>query len=207
MMLTVTKTHEQPPGGWKLTVEATGVTLKAPYPHLLRRKVRDHLKANSLPLPEDFNDWADNAMCLESGHPEFCGQPQPKGREATSFANFNTVLRFLRTMMAWAKKREFVSIEESARRSAICNECPLAAPISGGCRPCSQVFRKIGRLAKDRPVTLLPGREACSKCGCFLPLKNLVPLDVIRKAEGSPPLEYPSNCWMADASPPTTQES
>jgi hypothetical protein len=200
-MLTVHKANEQPPGGWRLTVEATGLTLQAPYPSTLRRKVRDHLLANDLPLPDNFDAWADDAMCHESNHDGFCGPPVPTVREWSAWVDFQKVVRFLKTMLAWAKKGEFVSQEESERRAAICNQCPMAVPINGGCRPCSAVFKEIKKLIKDRPDTLERGREACEACGCFLRLKLLVPSDVLDKAEKGNTPDYAPGCWRLTPDP------
>ena len=192
-LLTVTRDVEAPPGGWRYTVPETGVELRSNYAKTLRVRVRAHLEANGLPVPDD--DTLNDAICRYNGFgAPFCGCSTPKPKaELRKHLTLATASRFVMTMMEVAKSRRFVSREEAERRMAVCMGCPLAVAI-GGCEGCSAVFRTINRLLRRSPVAADKGREFCGACGCLLKLKTLIPNDVLDRAETERP-PYAEGCW------------
>ena len=201
-MTSVLRDIESPPGGWRVTVPQTGVTLTAPYAKTLRGKVIQHLVANGYEEDvedPDFDEWFEDAACVESGHPEpFCGQPLPPLTEMQRLATPAKAVRFMRVMWNWLQSGgKPVPKEEAKHRAAICMECPKAGGM-GGCWGCNWLFRKLGRwIAKDPdPVTFPKEKRFCLACGgCILELKTLVPNDILDKAEKGERPDYWEKCW------------
>lgn len=192
---TVTRDIEQPPGGWRFVVPQTGVALKGASAATLRKRIKEHLNANSIPLPDNFDEWAYDAICehMQLGGP-YCGQAQPKPQATDMpFLTTGTVTRFISTMLNVVRERRFVSREEAERRFAICMNCPNAVSF-GFCENCVQVFRKVKRMMTKNPLPDIPEKRFCGSCGCYIRLKALIPNDVLDKSEPVRPL-YAPGCW------------
>lgn len=193
--LTVSRDIESPPGGWKLTVTQTGIRITAPFFGILRNRVRDHMRANSIPITEDFDEWCADAACRECGFGgPFCKKSEPKPEsEKLPYLSLAMARRFVETMWQVIKDRRFVSREEAERRAEICRGCELATAI-GGCKGCSSLFRKLERVMKHNPIDMPKHQEFCGACGCVLRLKVFIPNDVLDRAETERPKYHPS-CW------------
>ena len=78
-MIEVSRDVEQPPGGWSFLVDETGVTLTGPSALSVMQKVKKHMRANDIPLPDNFKAWLENELCLQMqiGYP-FCCQAVPE---------------------------------------------------------------------------------------------------------------------------------
>ena len=192
--LTVSRDIESPPGGWKLTVEQTGVTIAAPFFRILHQRVAAHMRANSLPMPEDFDEWCADAACRETGCGRpFCGGAPEKEVSGMPSLNYALVARFLKTMIGVIRDRKFVSNELAESRRAICMNCPLRRETIGGCMfGCKALLRKAARaLANDHAD---PKLGFCGACGCWLKLKTLVPNPTLDRAEAERP-PYHESCW------------
>ena len=180
-----------------MTVEETGLTITGPYAKQVRTKVLKHMVANSIPIPPDFEEWADDVMCRESGHGRpWCGAPPPppvKGK--AKFLTLGKAKRFLMTVLHVIRERKFVSEEEALRRAAICSECPLSGEI-GGCRKgCSAIFKTVARALPDNPVSPPREKEFCLACGCWIEAKVWLPNDTLDAAEGGDRPDYAPGCW------------
>jgi len=191
-LLTVTRDMESPPGGWKYTVPETGLLITGPYAHILKRRVLNHMRANSLPIPDDA--VLVDAICRESNHgAPFCGGALPEAPVGIPGMTWGQAKRFIATILEVAKDRKFVSKEEAERRAAICAGCVYSQNISG-CKGCASAFRQAAKFIRGREIPLPKHQEFCAKCGCYLPLKSLIPNEVLNRAEqGS--VEYPDHCW------------
>jgi len=199
MKQTIVRDIDQPPGGWHYTVEQTGVRIEAASARTLKSKIRQHLKANSLPLPEGFDAWAEDAICTQGGYGNpFCGGAVPKPDGKMPILSLAMAARFIKTMLGVIRDRKLVSRDEAERRIAICNACPLATSI-GGCKSCSTVFKEVERLLAKSPLVSAPGKEFCKACGCLLRLKAVVPNDVLDRAETTRP-PYAAECWRQQPS-------
>ncbi len=198
--LAVLRDMESPPGGWRYTVSATDLTLKAPYAKTLRGKVLAHMEANSIPVPADFEEWVEDAMCRESGHGHpFCGNPPPvpaAGR--AKVLSLGVAKRFVQTLWHVAKDREFVPLEEARRRAVVCMGCPLSGEI-GGCRGCGSILRKAEKVLSDYDLDIPEGKEFCMACGCYLKLKCFIDNATLDKAELVRP-DYWGECWRTEKS-------
>lgn len=193
----VSRDIESPRGGWKLTVEQTGVTITAPFYTILRRKVASHMRANGIPLGDNFDGWCEDAACRESGHGRpFCGEQEARPDGMMPHLNLAMAKRFIETMARVVKERRFVDRDEAERRAAICRSCPLATSI-GGCKGCSAVFRTMERALKHDPIEMPASQEFCGACGCVVRLKVLIPNDILDSAEAVRP-PYWEGCWRND---------
>lgn len=178
-----------PPGGWKLTVPETGVTVTAPYANALHKRVNAHRQANGLPTidPAEFED----AACTESGHgaPWCSGVTGPVKAPTT----MDAIRRFLRTMVVLAKRREFVSKEEHARRMEICAGCPKLSIEGLGCHGCIADLRAVEREVGEMP----PGNVlACSACLCLCWPKAWLTNETMDEAEkDNMPAYEIGHCW------------
>lgn len=185
---------QMPPGGWKLTVPETGLTLRAPYANSLRRKVNDHREANGLePMgEEEFGE----AACKESGHgaPWCSGVTSPRAP-----TTMDGVRRFLKTMLVLAKRREFVSEEEHARRMEICRTCPAHGIEGLGCHNCVTELRAVeGEIGKRMPVGNV---LSCPKCLCLCWPKAWLTNETMDEAEKASPPDYvKGHCWRLQES-------
>lgn len=185
---------ESPPGGWKMTVPQTGVTLTAPFAKSLRNKVRAHLDANDIEEPDDFEEWFEELTCRESGHPTLCGNPPPALSEKQRLITPSKAKRFMRTVLTLLQDRKLVSREEAQRRMDICAECPMAGDI-GYCWGCETLYRKIRRMLQSSPVEPPKGKRFCMACSCLLKAKTYIPNDTLDKAEKGDRPEYAKGCW------------
>ncbi len=200
---TIVRDVDQPPGGWRYTVEQTGVEIKAASARTLRTRIKQHLKANSLPVPEDFEAWANDAICQQSGlGSPFCGGVVAKPDGKMPHLSLAMASRFIRTVIGVIISRKLVSREEAERRVAICNACPLASSI-GGCRSCVSAFRQIERALAKCPITTSPEKEFCGSCGCLTRLHVLVPNSTLDRAMGEKRPPYHADCWRLEANAPS----
>lgn len=195
----VTRDIEQPPGGWKYTVPETGVQIKAPYAASLLSRVKQHMAANSIPIPGDFKEVFEDAACRESElYGPFCGGAEPPVIGGMPVRiTIGTAQRFIQTMMQVAKDRAFVSREEAERRAAICMQCPLVGHASG-CSACNAAFKSVSKLLTGFPLQMEPYKEFCGACGCYLPLKAWIPNETLDRAETEKP-PYHERCWRLEA--------
>jgi hypothetical protein len=193
--LTVVRDITQPPGGWTMTVPQTGFTLRAASAHSLARKVMTHMRANSLEIPPDFDDWVRNEICTQMyvGEP-FCGPPVPRRTGVMPFLTRGKASRFLKTMMAVVRERRFVPRAEAERRMSVCMACPLATSL-GGCLGCDSAFIKVARMMKNNPVKAGPGKEFCAACGCLVEVKVWIDNGTLDGAEKGDKPPYDTGCW------------
>lgn len=183
-----------PPGGWKLTVPETGMTLRSNYAGSLMGKVNAHRAANGLPAmgQAEFDD----AACRESGH----GAPWCTGvKNPRVPTTMDAVRRFLKTMLELAKRREFVSKEEHERRMEICRGCPAVGIEGLGCHGCISDLREV-----EKEVGTMPAGNvlSCSRCLCLCWPKAWLTNGTMDEAEKSDPPDYAPGCWRHDSSQP-----
>ena len=196
-LIQVSRDVEQPPGGWYYTVEQTGLKITGNSARTLMRRVKEHMVANSLPLPDNFQAWFEDAVCrqMDLGRP-FCGQtPKNPPLGGVKHLSLALVERFIRTVTLTIKGRKLVPQEEAERRAAICVECPMNTTI-GGCRSCYAIAKPLKALLGSRATVAKP--DVCGICGCSGELKPFVPNKVLDQAEIGHGLEYPPNCWRHD---------
>ena len=88
---------------------------------------------------------------------------------------------------------EFCDIEEAAARAETCRSCPLNMARKG-CNWCGPV---VALIEKTIPTERqFGGVENCAVCGCALKAKVNATADVIKAAENTRSLVYPTYCWV-----------
>lgn len=193
----ITRDIEEPSGGWTYKVPHTGVTITAHSAYTMRMRVRAHLRANDIPIQDDFDEWLDDDYCRQSGvGSPFCGRPVPKppaGKVVPSLAMLN---RFVETMIRVIKARRFVPREEAERRAAICVNCPANTKL-GWCRKCQNLLGWAMRVMKGFQTEAKP--DVCARCGCLLRVKVWIPNALLDKAEKAK-VEYEPGCWRNSSS-------
>lgn len=190
--IAVTRDVTQPPGGWKLTVPQTGVTVTAPFYKVLKSRVLAHMTANGI-TEDDFDAWCQDAACRESGHGRpFCGAAEAKHDPKLPLLTKALAARFLSTMIGVIRDRRFVSREDAERRAAVCLACPLHRETIGGCTNCAALFRKVERAMTGYPLDERLGW--CGACGCKLSLKCWIDNRTLDRAEAAKP-PYAEGCW------------
>jgi hypothetical protein len=203
-MRAVLRDIEKPPEGWRYTIPENGVLIKADFFEELWKKVLRHRHANSLPIPEDYREFLENAACEETSPPgSRCGAPRRKPRESRPIQHLmiSHVERFLSTVWAAIVDRKFVSRDTALERVSVCIGCPLRATMPGGCGGCYTLLKKAKALLdKNGAIEIPPDedglvRDVCGACGCFIPLKVALENSTLNKAEGSHRPAYWSECW------------
>lgn len=193
--LTVVNTVNVPRGGWSLRVEETGVMLNAGTVGRLKMLVRNHLEANSIPLPPYFDEWVEDTACRNLPNPaKWCETRKPTPELKRPRWGVAQVLRFLKTVIEWGVKKgfSFVPQEEAERRAAICAGCPLNMSVQG-CMGCSGVMRLVRSIRGSRSTSQDAQLNVCDACGCELKVKVLLPLEVIDNTG----VVYPPHCWQS----------
>jgi len=191
--LTILRDVDTPPGGWKYLVPETGLLIKSASVLGLRADVRNHLRANDIPIPEHFDKWLANEVCSQNvGMTGICGKP-PKKLHANVLPNLSpsALGRFSRTMIGIVKNRRFVTQEEANRRAEICVKCPLNVTV-GGCQGCFSFVHEVRKLLTNITTEAKP--DFCGACGCDLQLKVWIPNDILDEAETELPAYVPE-CW------------
>jgi hypothetical protein len=136
-------------------------------------------------LPADWEDWVWSHLAAR--YPKHVKRvPGASKRRSVSVRSALNFIRFLGKRLT---DKRLVAPEEARRRAAICASCPMATHVSG-CAICKDVLQ----LAVHPPeVVSVP--EACSACGCHIPLKVWVPRDLLGSADD---FDYWESCWMRE---------
>ena len=211
--LIVRRDFEGVPGGWHYTVSGTGVTISANFAYVVKRKVLEHMRANSIPVPEDFDEEFEDALCRESGHGRpHCSPAKPKPvAGALPFLTWHKVGKFLKAAKEIILKRRIVDRAESVRRVAICQgvknddgtyavePCQLASYI-GGCGTCSGIAGLVKWAAGEQHRAKLdidPDKQHCLACGCFVGIMSICQNKALDQIYTELPM-YWSGCWRWD---------
>jgi len=214
--ISILQDRESPPGGWVYTVPETGLLIKALYAKQAKSRIMEHMAANSIPIPPDYDEWIEDILCRENGHgPRWCGRPPAKAVAGTAkFLTLAKASRFVRTMLHVIRDRKLVSESEAMRRAAICMKCPLSGDIAGCRGGCHALFKTLKKLMPDNTVEAFVlnwerehGLEKGAKefalcCGCFIHLKAWIPNETLDKAEEveaeRPDYAAGKNCWRLE---------
>lgn len=203
-MRSVRRDIEKPPGGWRYTVPETGALVTGDFFEVLWRRVLAHRNANSLPIPDDYRTFLEDAACQETNPPgSQCGGWREKRTAAGPIKHImlSHIEKFLKTVWQAILDRKFVKREEALRRVEFCLDCPLRTTMPGGCTGCYTMLGKAEKLLSKNGAIEIPTdedgykRDVCGACGCFIPLKVVLENATLDKAEGSERPAYWENCW------------
>jgi hypothetical protein len=197
--LTVTRDIEAAPdSGWRYTVPETGETFRAKWAKDLRAQVRQHMEANNIPIPDDFEEMVNDAACRQSGlGAPFCGKLRPKTTGDEPVCGPGAVGRFIKTVRHAVTDRKVVDRAEAERRIAICMSCPKAGYV-GGCGACAgfgRLYKWAKKILKLNGFGVPEDKQHCLACCCVIELKALLFNSTLNKAEGKIRPPYWNGCW------------
>jgi hypothetical protein len=104
-----------------------------------------------------------------------------------------------------------VSEDESMRRSAICQACPLSSTVAGcsSCGLAGKITKFVNTIKKNKGNYAIPNyisSKFCSFCGCSLPLMVVTKLENFKKESDLDNARRPDNCWLKKTSKNFTNE-
>jgi hypothetical protein len=198
MTLSLYRKYEGPPGGWHYRDKDTGIDIPAVNYSDLLKAVREHRKANALPIPLSMDEQIDQQLCEQLG-PDWCKNKdyvgEPRG------LSFDQAFNGTRTLIDWALHgQQRVSQEEATRRAEICRFCTFNQQPED-CRTCALEklsnlvtgFIGVGGVETPHDAYL----HVCSICGCNLRVKVTVPIESIQKFLTADQLtQLPDHCWV-----------
>ena len=144
---------------------------------------RRHYDQNGLRLPVDWEDriWT----VLASTYPRHVKRaPGVAKRRSVSIGS---ALNFIRFLAKRVTDKSLVPPQEAHRRASICRACPMATNVSG-CHICKDAL-----VWTVHPPEAVVAPEACSACGCYLPLKIWVPRSQLGDVSA---FDIDPKCWM-----------
>jgi hypothetical protein len=165
----------------------------------LLRVVKDHRKANSIPIGSNFRAEIEDASAREilQLFPNYEGVIDETGTRAISKGrgiDLSDIRSFLNVMSGWlAKGLQFVDQSEAERRADICVRCPMNVDIPA-CFGCSGVTATVAAIKGNHSTSKDDRLRVCGACKCNLQTKVFFPKDVLKR-DG---VEYPSNCWLSE---------
>lgn len=194
-------TREVPPGGYWYRILDPPLRV-GPFndSETLWKETNRVLKANGKPTVS-FDEVEDqNCQRLPPG---YCRQAN--GRETTHpgalSLSFADVITGTKALAGWFAHGS-VPIEETIRRTAICNACPENVPVAGcsGCNTAKLHAVMNAIVVKPLPTDAVLG--ACSICKCSLKAKTRFKLEDLPALTPEQRANLPEKCWMiADANP------
>lgn len=187
-----------PPGNeFFYVVEDTGAYFAHHQMPILLQKVRAHLVANKLPIPDDLEADVEDYICRHV--PEgFCkGEPTgPRSVVVTprSVREFTNVL--FRSLGAVLRGQSpYVTMQEAERRAGICVNCPMNN--RSVCSTCSGLRGWVRALVPGKKTELDNHLHVCEICTCLLSAKIHLRLDILKKnVTKAGEQQYPAHCWL-----------
>lgn len=189
-MTPVPNPHLYPHQGYRFTALDGGEFTSSSWA-LLAEAVRDHRKANGVPVGEPLEEVYRMACARE---PSLCGSP------AGVLPETPPGIRLAREESEWLLKvrladaggsLSWVSEEEATSRAKVCRVCPSNMKPIGGCGSCLTTAKAATReLRGSGPQVNPEGLFACVSFGMHVETAcrlKLGPLDA--------PAEAPAGCW------------
>ena len=170
------------------------------------QKVKKHMRANDIPLPDNFKVWFEDRLCVRMnlGYP-YCGQHVEEKPRNPIHLSLSLVARFVATILEFTKSgMQMVDQKEADRRADVCGACLLNTSI-GGCTGCYTIVKPLKAMLGSRKTR--EDLKYCGACGCSLALKVWVPNDVLDKAERGRRPAYAANCWRQQVPGTTSDEN
>jgi hypothetical protein len=166
-------------------IEVDGIRLESRSIARMVSQYRLHHDKHGLRLPLDWEDriW----KALVAAYPRYVKRV-PGGAQRRS-VSIGSALNFIRFMAKRITNKSLVEPVEAHRRAAVCMACPLATHVSG-CHICKDALKLT-----VRPPEEVVAPEACSACGCYMPLKVWLPREQLGSAEAFP---FHEKCWMRE---------
>lgn len=192
---------ESPAGGWTYVDEISGVTFNSAHLKVVQQRAYKHWIANNNPVTGDFEAMVHDNVCRNTPS---CACIDTEKSERTYGPD--DVKRFLTVAQEMLGGYERVSVEEQERRVQVCLKCPAMGQIN--CKWCGWVSGAVESLLGRRsfPSKREAHKMSCLRCGCNIPSKTALPLELLRKVDEemekvSGKVEYAEGCWMLESTP------
>ncbi len=186
-----------PPGGYRYLQPETKVWVSAPSWEDLLTAVRNHRRANNLPIGQEFTSEVESQLCANLP-PEICSHDRSKSKTWRGPLTLEELLRGTGTLISWfLDGMKKVLPDEADRRAAICGSCHFNQNFQG-CTSCNQtVLHKLTEKITGSQKTKHDGLlQNCTICGCSNKAAVWLPLDVLQ--ENTPAEindDFPEWCW------------
>lgn len=173
--------------------------MRAPDYASLFRLVREHRKANNIPMGPLWEAQVEDELCqlLPAG---FCKEEEPgtARRNVFSRIDWDDVVRGTQTIAAWAVQG-FRHVDQALAdsRADTCSRCYYNVQIGGICGACQHLQNLSAKLVAGKTTTSDHFLKACAVCRCSLQVKVWTPIEAIDK--GTPPEQLnqlPGFCWI-----------
>jgi hypothetical protein len=189
-----------PPGGFRFFQPETRTWITAADYRNLFVNVRDHRKANNLPLDPLWEEKVEDSLCrqLPPGLCKETGKPGQHPRNVFNLITWDQVYNGTITLASWAQMGfSKVDQELATKRGDICSRCYLNVSIGGLCGSCRHLQDLAAAFTQGRVTAADHYLKACAVCKCSLRVKVWTPIDAI--SDGTPDSQlpdYPEWCWI-----------
>lgn len=187
-----------PPDGFCYLQAETKTWIRAPDYQNLFEFVRDHRKANNLPLGTFWEAEVEDQLCQRLP-PGQCKESIPgRGRNVFTRIPWHEAIAGTQTLASWlVQGLPKVSQELADSRGNVCSRCYYNVAESGGCHACGQLQKLATTLIGSRTTSAGPFLKVCAVCKCSLQVKVWVGIDVVEKGMTKELYDkYPDFCWQ-----------
>ena len=180
-----------PPDGYRYVFPETGHTVHAWTYYDWVQAAKDHLAANSLPVPDQLGERMQHQLCMTLP-PGWCDYDDPNRPRPSTSLTWNDVAGGVATFTRWlAAGAKSVVQDEADRRALICSRCYLNVNVQG----CAGCHKAVVEVVRNRKTKYDFALRSCAACRCFLRAKVHFPLSILDKS-GVDQALYPSFCWL-----------
>jgi hypothetical protein len=186
-----------PPDGYRAFQPETRTWVRAPDYFNFFVNVRDHRKANNIPLGAFWEAEVEDQLC-QMLPPGFCKEVEPAASRRNIFGRlkWEDVVVGTETVASWATKG-FQKVDQALAdsRADVCSRCYYNVNIGGICGACQHLSNLTAKFVGGKKTSSEPFLKACAICKCSLSVKVWVPAESI--SAGNPKLsDFPDFCWI-----------
>lgn len=199
-MLRFTDLTISPPGGrFPYTQQENGFKFSELDFEALLRVVKEHRKANNIPISGNYRAEIEDACCREilEHYANYEGVVTEDGRRAfpeRGGLTLDDVKNFLSFVSKWISSGgKFVEQQEADRRALICLQCPKRTDLAV-CWSCRGVTALIDSLKGNRHAAEEGKLKICGACKCDLKTKVWVDKEPMKRDD----VQWWNKCWMRD---------
>jgi hypothetical protein len=159
--------------------------------------IREHIKGNNLPMPENLAAIAEDQLC-GTLPPHLCLHEQGDAPPADTRIAFTDVVDWLKAVGTKILGGfSFVPKEEAERRAGICVSCFYNVTIVGGCGGgCKKLVEFMTPGMANLKTSQDTRLRSCGVCKCFNSVAVHFPLEVLEENDNaSRQASYPPYCW------------
>jgi hypothetical protein len=189
-----------PPGGFRYLQSETRTWITAPDYAELFLRVKQHRKANNIPLDQFWAEKVEDQLCqiLPPGSCKQEAHSLGEVRNIIGRVTWDQVYNGTTTFVSWALKK-FALVDQALanERGNVCSRCYYNIGVSGTCGSCGYLQNLASSFTRGRVTANDSFLKACAVCQCSLRVKVWTPIESI--AAGTPNTDlprYPDFCWI-----------